>query len=447
MTVAELRRKRAAAHAAAKALSDKAETENRALTPEEQAQFDTFMAEVEALKQRIANVEATLAGDDASTSDAPAEGASARHSRPPAGQTRSADPAPWHNPRHPYRLTRAIACVLEGRELDGVEGETTQELSRRHNKKPQGFYMPHDLRTERRAFDTTAGAGAIVTTLGTDFIELLRARSVLQMAGARILTDLSGNFGLPRQSGGGTASWVTEGAAPGAGTNATIDQVLFSPKTIAGYTDITRRTIKQSSVDVEAFIREDVAKMIALAIEHGAFNGSGTGAEPLGLLKNTSVTAISLGTDGGAPTFDALINLETTVADANADLGSLAYITNAVARGRLKRTLVDANVLGIRVWGATVNGQTVNDEVNGYPAYVTTQVPKNLTKGTGTGLSAMLFGNWADLVVGLWGPLDILVDPYTGSSSGTVRVNALQECDIKPRHAASFARIVDMQTN
>jgi HK97 family phage major capsid protein len=84
--------------------------------------------------------------------------------------------------------------------------------------------------------------------------------------------------------------------------------------------------------------------------------------------------------------------------------------------------------------------------VNGYRAVVSNQVPSNLTKGTGTNLSAIIFGNWNDLIVGQWGTLDLMVDPYNQSTSGTVRVVALQDVDIAVRHPESFSAMVDAVT-
>jgi hypothetical protein len=85
--------------------------------------------------------------------------------------------------------------------------------------------------------------------------------------------------------------------------------------------------------------------------------------------------------------------------------------------------------------------------VNGYNAVVTNQVSSALTKGSSSGVcSAIFFGNWADLLIGMWGGLDLLVDPYTASTTGTVRVTALQDIDIAVRHPESFAAMLDALT-
>jgi hypothetical protein len=59
----------------------------------------------------------------------------------------------------------------------------------------------------------------------------------------------------------------------------------------------------------------------------------------------------------------------------------------------------------------------------------------------------MIFGNTSDLLVGMWSGLDLIVDPYTAATSGTVRVVALQDVDVAVRHPESFAVIVDMITS
>jgi HK97 family phage major capsid protein len=145
------------------------------------------------------------------------------------------------------------------------------------------------------------------------------------------------------------------------------------------------------------------------------------------------------GTDGLAPTWAHIVELESDVSVANADIGTLSYLTNAKVRGKLKGTSKVSGQNGF-VWEG---GDT---PLNGYRAAVTNGVPSNLTKGTGTNLSAIIYGNFADLLIGMWGTLDLMVDPYSLSTSGTVRVVALQDVDVAVRHAESFATMVDAIT-
>lgn len=415
-----------------KAILAKAETEKRDLTAEDSAKFDELNTKAEARKTDIDRYERAQALDTAV--------AASNENR--AGRDDTETPSSFgfeSKDIKGYSLVRAIRARMSGQSLDGLEKEVSDEIAKRSGKTPQGFYFPTELAFEKRALDLTAAAGAKQTTVdASNFIELLRDRTVVNSLGARLLTGLQGDLSLPKQTAGGTAYWVTEGNSPTA-SNATIGQVGLAPKTVGAYTDLSRKFLLQSSVSAEQFVREDLAQVLAVAIDRAAIAGSGSGAEPTGLLNNSSVPTVALGANGAALAYANLVALETAVATANADLGNLAYLTNAKVRGNLK--LKDRGTdTGKYVWAD-------DNTVNGYKAYATNLVPSNLTKGTSTGVcSAALFGNWNDLILGFWGALDILTDPFTGSSSGTVRVVALQDVDIKVRHAESFAKIVDALT-
>ena len=73
-------------------------------------------------------------------------------------------------------------------------------------------------------------------------------------------------------------------------------------------------------------------------------------------------------------------------------------------------------------------------------------VPADLTKGTGVNLSAIIFVNWQDLIIGMWSGLDLQVNPYSLDTSGKIRITAFQDLDIALRHAQSFSIIDDVIT-
>jgi len=193
----------------------------------------------------------------------------------------------------------------------------------------------------------------------------------------------------------------------------------------------------QSSVDVEALIEKDIVSEIGLKIDLMAITGSGAGSEPTGIFNTSGVGVVVIGDNGGAPTFGHIVDLESEVADANADVGDLGYTINARTRGKLKQTAKDTNTPQFIIDG---------NEMNGYMYETTNQIPGNLTKGTGTNLSAILFGNYADLIVGLWGGIDIIVDPYTLAKEGKIVITADQFFDVAVRRPQSFAVILDAAT-
>ncbi|WP_428309260.1 phage major capsid protein [Hydrocarboniphaga sp.] len=293
----------------------------------------------------------------------------------------------------------------------------------------------------------SAGGNTVATNLlASSFIDLLRNKARVIEIGATLFRDLSGNLAIPRQNGTATTYWVGENTSP-TESQQTIDQVTMTPKTLGAFTDYSRRLLLQSSIDIEVFVRLDLATLLALGIDFAALFGTGTSNMPLGMFNTSGIGAVIGGTNGAAPTWDHAVQLEEQVAVANADSGRLAYLTNAKVRSKLKRTQKFSGTNGQEIWLRGRDPGNGIGEVNGYDAFATQQVPSNLTKGTSTGVcSAMAFGNWSDLLIGLWGGLDVMLDPYTGSTAGTKRVVALQDCDVTLRRASSFAAMVDVLT-
>jgi len=327
------------------------------------------------------------------------------------------------------------------RNAAGFEIECSRAASQKQGRAAQGIMVPFEvLRRDLNVTTATAGGHTVETDLRSqDFIELLRNAQVISGMGVQYLTGLVGNIAIPRQTGGATHYWVAESGSPSESQPA-FDQVTMSPKTVGAMTDISRRMLLQSSLDVEGFVQRELATTLGLAIQSAIITGGGA-EEPTGVLATVGIGSVTGGTNGLAPTWDHIVDLESAVSVANADVGTLGYLTNAKIRGKLKKTFVDGPGTGERVW------QNGNTPLNGYRAAVTNAVPSNLDKGTSSDVcSAIIFGNWADVLVGMWGGLDLLVDPYTQGASGTVRIRTLQDVDIAIRHALSFAAMTDALT-
>lgn len=343
-----------------------------------------------------------------------------------------------------YSFLRALNAMAnpgdrKAQELAAFEREASEAVAAKQGRAARGFYVPSEVQRRDLTVGTATAGGHTVATnlLAANFIELLRNKMALTGLGAQFLSGLVGNIAIPRQTGGATAYWVAESGAP-TESQAAFDQVTMSPKTVGAYSDISRKLLLQSSIDVEGFVRNDLATVLALAIDLAAINGSGASNQPTGILATSGIGDVAGGANGAAPTWANIVELESDVAIANADVGSMGYLTNAKVRGKLKTTSKVSGQNGF-IWE--------DGMLNGYTAAVSNQVPSNLTKGSsGAVASAIIFGNWSDLIIGQWGTLDLMVDPYSNSTSGTVRVVALQDVDIAVRHAVSFSAMLDALT-
>lgn len=340
-----------------------------------------------------------------------------------------------------YSLMRMINARANLGDYDAqraaaFEIECANEMTKKMGRQARGFYVPYDVLVSKRdlTVGNAASAGNLVANelLTGSFIELLRARMVIGSLGVQYLTGLVGDIDIPRQTGTATTYWVAEQGAP-TKSNQIIDKVNMSPKTVGAKTVISRKLRQQSSLDVEAMVQRDLATALALEMERAVINGSGASNQPRGVL---NVSGIGNITAGGPLTWQTIVDLETHVAVANADMGSRAYLTNARVRGALKSTSKVSGQNGF-IWE---NGST---PVNGYNTAVTDLVPSNLGGGTD---SAIIFGNFNDLIIGMWGGLDVLIDQYTGGDQGDISIRVLQDMDVAVRHPESFAAAKDVAT-
>lgn len=368
------------------------------------------------------------------------------------------DPRPLVKPAHEvglnekergsYSLLRAIQAASTGKwDKAGFERELSEDIAKRVGKDARGFYVPTDIAWAQRDVQTGTGSGTskggyLVGTdhMGDAFIDALRARLVIASLGARVMTGLQGNVAIPKLATATTVAFVAEGNAPTEGAPV-FSQVSMSPKTVAGYVDISRRLSIQSDPSVEQILRNDITAQIARKIDQVAIKGGGSN-EPVGILGTSGIGApTSLGANGGAPTFAMLVELEREVAIDNALDGSLAYLTNPKVIAKLRQTPRQST----GVEGNFIMGEAMN--LMGYNVASTNLVPSDYTKGsTGTALSAMIFGNFNDLMLGFWSGLDVVVDTASLSTAGGTRIAFFQDVDVAVRNAESFAAAKDIVT-
>jgi HK97 family phage major capsid protein/HK97 family phage prohead protease len=359
-----------------------------------------------------------------------------------------------------YSILRAVLAMIDPQIQAGFERECSNEISKRIGRGTGGFFIPTDLTLGirgvsehrldqlRTAYNTNSpslGGNLVpINLLSSSFIDLLRNKAGVMIAGAVMLSGLTGNVAIPRQSGTGTIYWVSE---QGAGTfsNATFDQVTLSPKTAIGLQEYSRQQLIQGSPDIEMLARNDLVNLFALGVDLTALSGTGSGGQPQGIANISNTGSVLGGTDGALITIDHLIDLETQLTSTNADLDSLAYLSNAKIVGALKKS---KSTTGQYLWTNSPTGtrSATPGDINGYQFIRSNQARSNLTKGASSGIcSEVFFGAWSQLLIGEWGVLELLSNPYetTAFTKGNVQVRAIQTIDIAVRHPEAFAVMSD----
>jgi HK97 family phage major capsid protein len=325
-----------------------------------------------------------------------------------------------------YSFVRAIRAQAfpndrAAYEAAAFEREVSAAVEQRMGTSARGYLVSNEVLQRDLTVGTGSAAGDLVFTDARpgSFIELLRKRLALTTLGVTQLTGLNGPVAIPRQTAAASAFWVAEKGTL-TESNPTVDQVNMTPKTLGAYTEFSRRLLLQSSIDVETMVRNELATVIALEIDRAALYGTGSSSQPLGLKFITDVNTKDFAND--APTYAELVELETLIAADDADIGAMAYITNATRYGAFKTTE--------KASGTAQFVLEPGNTVNGYPVVRSNQVASN----------DVWFGVWNQMLMGMWGALDLQVNPYALDTSGGVRVTAFQDVDIAVRHPESFAR-------
>jgi HK97 family phage major capsid protein len=428
LKVADLQERRAVLVAEMRAITTKPAGNGGDLSDEQNQRFDALKGDLEKVERSI---ERQRAIDDAE--------------RRMHGQQIAGNPDErFEESCRQFSLRAAIAGAAGLNVEWGRERELSAELQRRAGRPFQGVAVPLSVfhqRIERGQLEErvlTAGTTVGTDLLGGQFIDRLRAALVVRRLGATVLTGLVGNVDIPRLTTSATTGWVAENAAVGI-SDPVFDKVSLTPKHVGARTEFSRNMLLQSSPDVEQLLRNDFARVLAQVVDEAAIEGGGTN-EPVGILATAGIGDVALGTNGAAPTWDAVLSLIKEVEIDNAE--GRAFLTNPKAVKKMRAS--------VRV--ASTDSRMIQEEPNvlaGYPLASTNLVPSDLVKGTsGAVCSALIFGNFSDLILGYWSELDVLVNPYesTSFSKGNIQIRGMITMDVDVRHAESFAAIKDMLT-
>jgi HK97 family phage major capsid protein len=405
--------------------SDEMDAEGGDSSAELNALFTQLKALLDEIDQRITR-QATIDDLDRRASGNPLGG--------------SAD-AQWDRQCAEFSIVRAIAAQCNVAGVDaGRERETSAELARRSGRQFQGIPVPvralsHDgamrevigrRNLEQRVISSTtpaAGPGGALIPLVLDpgqYIDVLRPAMVVRAMGARVLSDLRANLDLPRMSGATSYGWFAENSAIPT-SDETFDRVSLRPHHAGAILEVSRNMLQQSTPDIEAIVRDDLAQVLARAVDSAALVGpSPSTVQPLGIIYTPGVTAVP----GAAPGYDLMVDISTAPGLLNALAGSLGWAANFATRGALLKVKDGYQ----RPYGLDVMGM-------GYP-FGFTNLASDATNAT-----PIIFGNWNDLVIGFWSEIDLLVNPYGDAafSKGNVQLRGAMTLDIALRHPESFA--------
>ena len=399
---------------------DLSDNEKRDFTPEETTEFDTLSRDIKALNKTI-QVEQKKEDEVKQKEEARAQIALNKMNR---GEGKKSEE---QKVTEKFSFLRALNQLSEGKrpdQLEGAEGEVHQEAkreARESGKFLSGFGMPAFMMRAQDAATAATAGNLIATSLDSTLIPALRPKTVLAQLGAMTMSGLVGNLDLPAGDGIASATWEGETDAM-ANTDPSTRLVNLRPNRLAAVTTLSKQLLMQSSFSAEQWVRSELENAVARAVDSAGIQGNSGDID--GILGTSGVSDITF---GGAVTRAKLINLITKVAVENADVENMGFLMNPIIKGELQNLETDSG-----------SGLFVMDKANelfGYKVGISTLVPTNISSTK----TAVIFGNFRDLVIANWGGLDIIVNPYSLDTTSQVRITINSFWDIKLKQPKSFA--------
>jgi HK97 family phage major capsid protein/HK97 family phage prohead protease len=327
-----------------------------------------------------------------------------------------------------FSISRAIKAVLSNDwEKDAsFEREVSQAAQKIYNREYKGnFTIPNEVLFRRDLMTNIPGGGQELVP--TDYqehhyIDILRNK-MLMTQWCKLVTGLGPNISIPRKTGSGNTQWLAEGEAVNE-SNMSFDQVTLTPKTVSSAGAYSRLMFMQGNPSVDGLVMADIADNIALELDRAVIHGSGTQGQPKGILLHDITTVDALDGEEGPKQYGwkSIVDFETKIENLNAAVSNMAYLLSPKVKGVLKSR---PKIPGHPTFLLDADGT-----MNGYRVESTRQIPDN----------TILFGDFSQVLVGLFSGLDILVDPYKKSSSGGVCIFAFQSCDVAIRHSVAFSK-------
>lgn len=336
-----------------------------------------------------------------------------------------------HMEKHNYSFTKAIQEHANGR-LTGLEQEVQVEQYRQSApRNANALLLPFNTPLSKRWASLSTSTGLIPTHTAPSVYDVLLAQLVAPQVGVQSMGNLAGIHRFPKATVAVTPAAVAEGNS-GTASSAEVGSVSLQPRSILARQTATNMWVNNSSFDGEAFLVNQLIRTAAVLVDRYIFSGTNSNNQPKGILYDSDVATTSCGTNGGALDWTIINNMIAAVDTGNALASSCAFVFNPRIRSALSTTVKVANQGGFIL---------ENDSVAGFKAVSTTQLPANLTKGTGTGLSAMIFGDFSRVMWGTFGPAEILINPYV--SVGNVEISYYMEMDCCVVYPEGLNKVVD----
>lgn len=254
--------------------------------------------------------------------------------------------------------------------------------------------LPAETRTVTQTISGDGVHDEIVEEEFKGLLEPLYADSVISNLGITIYNGLpAGDFKVSAM-GKGSAAWADETGVAAESKN-TFSHVTLQPKRISAQLSYSKQFLAQDTIGAEAAIRRDIYNALVAKIQSTMLSADASGAnKPAGIFNGVTAKNIS--------SYAELCDVEATVDDSNVK-GERKYLMSnkakAILRCMPKSSLTTELVLD-------------GNDIDGTPVIANSDVPT----------TQYAYGDFSNIVMGTWGNVDLIIDPYTLAAENSVRI-------------------------
>lgn len=324
--------------------------------------------------------------------------------------------------RH-YDIGAALTSCLTGKGAE-FEREISADLYKRAGMSEgvNSIMVPFNgdamrgIMSTRELNDTTGSGSGLVAqeNLPNLFVDFVRSR--IGVKNATFLTGLTGApVTIPAQTSDTTVAWVSGGTtttdanAAVSETTPVIGDVTLTPHKLGGYTVVGKDMVLMGNPDATAIVMRSLLANVAHKLGTTMLKGNASNPTITGVATATGVQTQVIPTMSSATwaNFTAMIGkIEGLEWD-----GEQEFVMSASDNALLKSIAKGNYGSGFIVEDGYLDGRRVH-------------VDGSLSAGD------IFLGDWSNVVVGQWGGIELMVDPYTLATAGSVRVIVSLVCDI-----------------
>ena len=418
MTLNDLKGQRSAYYEEFVGIGQKADSEGRSLTEAEQERcdkLDSMVADLDVKikhKQREQEMVARMAQ---------------------SGNVSESEKREVERVHGAFSISRAVAQIANGRNLEGAEAEWAQEAHK--EARSQGLQLTGQIAipsialralgdADEHSATTGSGSGSVATVVPAA-IEALRAPTVIEGLGATVIRNATGNLQFPRIST--KASGTGEGEADAnANSGLLMDTVSMTPERVSAKTTYTKQLILQGGVGIDTLIANDLSAAMNAFIDDRAFDVILADSD----IADKSNTTASEAIVGDAEIAAMAVQMESSVLAAGGNLAGATYVMSPLAYELTKNAVAVTGVSAL----------FENGQFNGFPATATPYLVD-----TADPYGQVVFGNFAQgLILAYFGGLDLLVDPYSAAGNAQVTLHANRFFDVAVRQPGALSICKDL---